>query len=196
MRNMINILPATYRRQQIIRNRAVQWCSIIGFVLLSGLGWHWYEMKEHTYLTQQLDVLSREHKPTRTMLKQLVDMRKQLKELEQQESVAKELETQRNALTLLSVVSDTAQKTKGRLRVTKLELNNFQNAGAPAGTNAPAPPPGGLLLTGVSLDNPAVAELLDGLQHSGIFSHVELLKLKEREGGDKTMRDYEVRCEF
>ena len=196
MRNMINILPATYRRQQIIRNRAVQWCSIIGFVLLSGLGWHWHEMKEHTYLTQQLDVLSREHTPTRTMLKQLVDMRKQLKELEQQEIVAKELETQRNALTLLSVISDTAQKTKGRLRVTKFELSNFQNAGKPAGTNTVAPPPGGLLLTGVSLDNPAVAELLEGLQHSGIFSHVELLKLKEREGNDKTMRDYQVRCEF
>jgi hypothetical protein len=129
MRTMINILPATYRRQQIIRNRAVQWSMIIGVALLTGWGWHWHEMQEHTYLSQQLDVLSREHTPTRTMLKQLVD-------------------------------------------------------------------PGGLLLTGVSLDNPAVAELLDGLQHSGIFSHVELLKLKEREGNDNSMRDYEVRCEF
>ena len=102
--------------------------------------------------------------------------------MQQQEAVAKELETQRNALTLLGVISDTAQKTKGRLRVTKLELNNFQNAGKAEGASSSAPPPGGLVLTGVSLDNPAVAELLDGLQHSGIFSHVELLKLKEREG--------------
>ena len=153
-------------------------------------------MQEHTYLSQQLDVLAREHKPTRTMLKQLVDMRKQLKELEQQEIVAKELETQRNALTLLGLISDTAQKTNGRLRITKFELSNFQNTAQLAGTNTVAPPPGGLLITGVSLDNPAVAELLDGLQYSGIFSHVELLKLKEREGNDKTMCDYEVRCEF
>ena len=40
------------------------------------------------------------------------------------------------------------------------------------------------MLAGVSLDNPAVAELLDGLQDSGIFSRVELLTLKEREGKD------------
>ena len=50
------------------------------------------------------------------------------------------------------------------------------------------------MLSGVSLDNQPVADLLDGLQHSGIFSRVELLKLKEREG--MSLRDYEVRCEF
>ena len=195
MRTMINILPASYRRQQIIRNRAVQWTTIIVAVLATGWTWHWLEMREQTYLSQRLEVLSREHAPTQMMLKQLVDMRHQLKELQQQESVAKELETQRNALTLLGVISDTAQKTKGKLRVTKFELTNFQNAGkADAAAAGNSPPPGGLLLSGVSLDNPAVAELLDGLQHSGIFSHVELLKLKERDG--LTLRDYEVRCEF
>ena len=52
------------------------------------------------------------------------------------------------------------------------------------------------MLAGVSLDNPAVAELLDGLQDSGIFSRVELLTLKEREDSDVSLRDYEVRCEF
>ncbi len=93
------------------------------------------------------------------------------------------------------MISDTAEKTKGRLRVTKFELSNFQNAGKAEGASqGSAPPPGALVVSGVSLDNPAVAELLDGLQHSGIFSHVELLKLKEREG--MSVRDYEVRCEF
>jgi hypothetical protein len=128
------------------------------------------------------------------MLKQVVDMRRQLKDLDEQERVAKELETQRNALTLLGVISNTAQKTNGRLRVTKLEISNFQNAGQAAGATASATSPGGLVLAGVSLDNPSVAELLDGLQRSGIFSRVELKTLKEREG--IALRDYEVRCEF
>ena len=35
-------------------------------MLLSGLGWHWYEMKEHTYLTQRLDVLSAKFGAERT----------------------------------------------------------------------------------------------------------------------------------
>jgi type IV pilus assembly PilN-like protein len=195
MKTAINLLPQSFRRQQILCKRVVQWTSIISAVLVTGWGWHWYEMREDRKLSQQLDTLSREHAPTQNMLKQLVEMRQQLVELEQQENVSKVLDCQRNALTLLGVVSDTARKTNGKLRVTKFELSNFQ--GAPVGgigANVTKPP--GLILGGVSLDNPAVAELLDGLQKSGIFSHVELLTLKEREDKKTSVRDYEVRCEF
>jgi Tfp pilus assembly protein PilN len=191
---MINILPATYRRQQIARKRAVQWVSIMVVVLSTGWCWHWAEMREQGRLTQELEVLSREHEPTQTMLKQVVDMRKQLKELQEREGVAKVLETQRNALTLLGVISKTAEQTKGRVRVTRMELTNFQEVGGE--TKAGAPPASGLKLTGVSVDNPSVAEMLNGLQHAGIFSHVELLKLKEREDKSSALRDYELSCQF
>ena len=56
--------------------------------------------------------------------------------------------------------------------------------------------PPGLTVNGVSLDNPAVAELLDGLQKSGVFRRVELVTLKEREDKEAALRDYEMRCEF
>ncbi|HEY4259975.1 MAG TPA: PilN domain-containing protein [Schlesneria sp.] len=192
MRTAINLLPQSFRRQQIVRKRLVQWTTIISAVLLTGWGWHWYEMREDRQLTQQLETLSREHAPTQAMLKQLMEMRQQLKELEQQETVAKELDCQRNALTLLGVISDSAQKSKGRLRVTKFEISNFQGGQSSSdGTKTP-----GLSVSGVSLDNPAVAELLDGLQKSGVFRKVELLTLKEREDKESALRDYEVRCEF
>src|SRR3990172_8446157 len=125
------------------------------------------------------------------MLKQLVDMRTQLKELEQQEAVARELENKRNALALLGVVSQMARRANGRLRVTKLELTGFQSMLASDGVSTTGGQAGGLLLGGVSLDNPAVAELLDGLQDSGLFSRVELLTLKERENDPASLRDYE-----
>ena len=192
MRTAINLLPQSFRRQQILRKRLVQWTSIISAVLVTGWGWHWYEMREDRQLIQQLETLSREHAPTQAMLKQLMEMRQQLKELEQQETVAKELDCQRNALTLLGVISDSAQKSKGRLRVTRFEISNFQSAqGASDGTKTP-----GLTVGGVSLDNLAVSELLNGLQKSGVFRKVELLTLKEREDKDSALRDYEVRCEF
>ncbi len=194
MRTAINLLPQSFRRQQIVRQRLVQWTSIITAVLVTGWGWHWYEMRENRQLTQQLETLSREHAPTQAMLKQLVEMRQQLKELEQQETVAKELDCQRNALTLLGVISDSAQKTKGRLRVTKFEISNFQSAQG-AGDNGTAKA-AGLTVDGESLDNPAVAELLDGLQKSGVFKRVELLTLKERTDKEAALRDYEIRCEF
>ena len=195
MKTMVNLLPPLFRRQQIVRKRAIQWMSIISAVLVTGWGWHWYEMRENKQLSKQLETLSREHAPTQKMLKQLVSMRKQLVELQQQEEIAKELDCQRNALKLLGVISDTAQKTKGRLRVTKFELSNFQSA-AVGGNGAIVAKPPGLVLGGTSLDNPAVAELFEGLQKSGIFNRVELLTLKEREGKDAVLRDYELRCEF
>jgi hypothetical protein len=132
------------------------------------------------------------------MLQQLAKMRKQLDDLQQQEAVARELEYHRNALALLGVISETAQATEGRARVTRLELKDFQNMqpAAQAATGTQDTSASGLLLTGVSIDNPAVAELLDGLQDSGMFSHVELLLSKERDVNGTALRDYELRCEF
>ena len=194
MKTMINLLPPAFRRQQLIRKRIIQWSSVTCVVLFAGWLSHWYEMHEHQAQAQRLEVLSREHEPTQSMMRQLVEMRQKLVDLQQQELIARELEHERDALVVLGVISQTAQETNGRLRVTKLELSNFQNVG-PVGARG-AGPPGALILGGVSLDNPAVAELLDGLQDSGIFRHVELVALKERETDGVSLRDYELRCEF
>jgi hypothetical protein len=196
MKTMVNLLPMSFRRQQIVRLRVIQWTLVICAVLATGGVWHWYERLESVELARRLESLQREHAPARLMLKQLEDMRKQLDELHQQESVAQELEHQRNALTLLGVISDTANATQGRVRVTKLELTDFQNMRVPQPGSSANAGTSGLLVSGVSLDNPAVAELFDGLQDSGIFRRVELVVSKERMDGEVALRDYEMRCEF
>ena len=193
---MVNLLPMSFRRQQMARKRAIQWMVVICFVLACGWVSHRFELREETALAQQLEVLSREHRPTQSMLKQLMKMRHRLVSLQEQEAIARELETQRNPLTILGVVSKNASVTKGRLRVTQLELNEFQSM-AIGGEGSPSnAPTSSLALTGVALDNPAVAELLDRLQDSGLFGRVELLTMKQREDGSGKLRDYEVKCEF
>jgi hypothetical protein len=196
MKTMINLLPRSFRRQQVVRQRLIQWTAVACTVLATGAIWHWYERLENVELAQQLESLQREHAPARYMLEQLEDMRKQLDDLQQQESIATELEYQRNALTLLSVISDAAKSTKGRVRVTTLELKDFQSIQALSSPEAADSSNTGLLVSGVSLDNPAVAELFDGLQDSGIFRRVELVVSKERREGDLGLRDYQLRCEF
>jgi hypothetical protein len=195
MKTSLNILPTKYIKRQILRRRVVEWISLICVVLVTGSIWHLYELEEDRAMAQQLEMLEREHAPTQHLLQQLVAMRAKLDQLQQQETVARELERQRNALTLLGVVSRTAKDAGGRLRLSKLELANFQ-ADGPGNSEAPAEASTGLLLSGVSLDNPAVGELLDGLQDSKIFRRVELLVLKEREDVEVPLRDYEFRCEF
>jgi len=147
-------------------------------------------------LSLERELLEREYRPTQTILRQLMEMRQQLEDLENQQQIAQQLERQRNALSLLGAVSQSAMRTKGRLRVTKLDLTGFQDAGGSNGTARAANQPARMVLTGVSLDNEAVGELLDGLQDSGIFSQVELRSLRERPENETSLRDYEVWCEF
>jgi hypothetical protein len=196
MRTMINLLPNLYRRQQVVRRRTKQWAVAVCVILLAGLFFHLRETGEQRVSAQRLEVLEREHLPTQTLLKQLVDMRQKLVDLQKQEVIANELEHQRNALALLGVISDAAQDTGGRLRVTNMELSNFQSPHTAAGAGGATGQPGKLVLRGVSLDSPAVFELLDGLQNSGMFSRVVLNLLTEREGREIALRDYEVSCEF
>ena len=196
MRSMINLLPMAYRRQQVVRKRVVQWTSVVCVVLFVGWSWHQFEYREALALSQQLESLEREYRPNTTMLAQLVSMRQKLEELQQQEAVAKKLEYQRNALTLLGVISETAKATDGRVRVTKVELVGFQDTQEQEQAAVGDMPTSGLVVSGVSLDNPAVTELVDGLKEAKIFSSVELLSSKEREEGETSMQDYAVRCVF
>jgi hypothetical protein len=192
---MINLLPVAYRRQQIVRKRALQWSAAVVAVAAIGGGWHWLERQEEIRLAQQLDSLEREHAPTKTMLAQLIDMRHRLDESQQQEVVAMELERQRSVLALLGVISETAQASGGRVRVTGLEVKGFQNMHESTPVEGQEQVLDRVVVRGVSLDNPAVADMLGGLQDSGMFSRVEW-QMKERAEGDISLRDYELRCEY
>jgi len=193
MKGMLNLLPTSFRRQQMVRKRVIQWTSIMSTVLALGWAWHWYEAREDRNLSQQFETLSREHGPTQKMLQQLMEMRQQLVDLQQQEAVAKELNAQRNALKLLAVVGDAARATKGRLRVTRLEVNNFQ-ASQSGSDEQNVGKTTGLLLDGLSLDDRAVGDFLEELQKSGIFTHADPLAIKEREDKNTALREYQIQC--
>lgn len=193
MKTSINLLGLSQRRQQMLRRRVAQWCKLIVVVLLGGMGIHWYLSREQAALARRYEALANGHRPTEAMLRELISMREQLAEIKQQELVARELEQQRQVLAVLGLISQSARRTDGRLRVTKLELSDFQRFEHVRGA-APDDAGGACArLNGVALDNPSVAELLEGLQDSGFFQRVELLALKERDGEVSELRDYELR---
>jgi Tfp pilus assembly protein PilN len=193
MKTNINLLPPVLRRKQMARQRVVQWSAVVGITLLVIWTAGWIKLREYHLLSQKLEVLTREHRPNHAMLKELVAMRNTLAGLHRLETVAAELDAQRHVLTLLGLVSRSAQQTGGNLRVTSLKLMGFQGSGmaSPAGAE-----PGSLILSGQSLDNPSVAELMDRLQESGLFTNVKLVSLKERQLSGVPFQDYEVRCEL
>jgi hypothetical protein len=193
MKTFVNLLPASFQRQIVIRRRIVQWSAVLVAGLTIGGLMRWRDVRIHDETSKRLDLLSREHQPTQTMLQQLVDMRRELDEMQQQENVAAELEYHRPALALLAILSDIGERTEGKLRITKLELTGLQTppAGSQDGQGAP-----NVLLTGHSLDNQSIAQLVSGLNDSGFFSMVELVNSTEMEMEGGLLREYQVRCEL
>ncbi|MEX2317157.1 MAG: PilN domain-containing protein [Pirellulales bacterium] len=196
MKTSINLLPASYQRQLVIRRRAYQWGAVLGVGLLIGAAVRWSDVRENYVIARRLELLTREHQPTQIMLKQLVDMRRELGELQQLAHIAQELEFQRPALSLIGLLSEIGEKAGGRLRVTRMDLTGLQQPGPDGKAEAPNATGSGVTLTGVSLDNPSVAKLVTGLDESGFFARTYLVKSKELGDEENSLREYEVRGEF
>jgi hypothetical protein len=195
MKTAINLLPAAYQRQLVVRRRALQWSVVLGIGLVVGGVVRWIDVRESRDVAQRLELLSQEHAPTQTMLKQLVDMRRELDESQQLAVVAAELEYQRPVLSLLGILSEIGERTGGKLRVTKLDLTGLQQAPS-SKTDQRGATSAGILVSGVSLDNPSVAKLVTGLNDSGFFAHTYLVKSRELGEDTSALREYEVKCEF
>jgi Tfp pilus assembly protein PilN len=194
MRTSINLLPVPFRRQLMLRRRLTQWCAVVFALALVMWIARWYKLREYYVLSQQQEVLEREHRPLQAMVKEIAQMRHQLENLDQQEKVAKELDCQRQVLALLGLVSHIAQQSNGKLRVTNFQVTDLQSSSAGDRQHAAGSHGGDFTLLGVSLDSPTVAELLDTLQHSGLFRSVELVSLKERHEGQISLQDFQVVC--
>lgn len=200
MKAAINLLPFAYRRQWLIRRRALQWSAILAATLAAIGVARWYKGHERQVLTRQLEAITREGRPSQTMLREITRMRAQIDRLQHHQSIAQELEQQRQALALLGVISEAARRTEGRLRVLDCRVVDLQAIEVDENQSESPLRPGTVTLTGVALDSPTVAEFHDGLLRSGLFADVKLIKSNERTGLGAGLApelfEYEVRCEL
>jgi Tfp pilus assembly protein PilN len=180
----------------MLRRRAIQWSVVLCIVLAASWGARWWKLREYHELSQQLEAVAREGRPAQVKLQEITVMRQQLGQLQQHEDVAQELQQQRQVLAVLGVVSQAAEQSGGRLRVTDFKITDLQAART---TTEPGKEPthgGTVTLIGVSLDSPAVAEFHDTLERSGLFAEVKLVKSNTRKESDTSLCDYELSCEL
>lgn len=196
MKAAINLLPVVYRRQRLVRRRAIQWTVVLAAVLATIGVASWFKDHEYRLLERQLAAVDRESQPAQAMLGEVATMRKQIERLQQHQSIAQELEQQRQVLALLGAISEAARATEGRLRVVDCRVVDLQATEVAESQPANLVHPGTVTLLGVALDSPTVAEFNDGLMRSGLFADVKLIKSNERAAMGPEMFDYEVRCEL
>jgi hypothetical protein len=196
MKTALNLLPFAYRRQWLLRRRAIQWSTLLAVTLSAIFVVRWYKGHEQHTLARQLDAITRAGGPTQTMLREITRMRTQIERLQHHQTMAQELEQQRQVLALLGVIGEAAERTEGRLRVLDCHVVDLQATEVAENMADSAQRPGTVTLAGVALDSPAVAEFHDGLVRSGLFADVKLIKSNERTGMGPELYDYEVRCEL
>jgi hypothetical protein len=196
MKYSLNLLPTAYRRQRLARRCVLQWSAVLMAMLSIVFLNRWYKAGEYRMLSQQLEAQSRAGRPTQTMLREITGMRGQIDQLRSHQAIAQELEQQRQALALLAAVSEAAQKTGGRLRLTECRVVDLQAVSAATSAQDEVQPAGTVTLIGQALDGPSVAEFHDGLLRTGLFADVKLIKSNERVEGGTALYEYEVRCEL
>ena len=119
----------------MLRRRSIQWGTIICLVVAGAWAARWWKLRKFYELSQQLEAVAREVRPAQVKLQEITDMRQQLRQLQQHEDVAKELQQQRHVLAVLGAVSQAAQQSGGRLRVTDFKVADLQ---APHVESSPA----------------------------------------------------------
>jgi Tfp pilus assembly protein PilN len=196
MKTAMNLLPPALRRARMVRRRTIQWGAILCVVLVGAWGARWWKLREYHELNQQFEAVAREGRPAQVQLQEIGVMRQELGQLQKHEDVAQELQQQRQVLVVLGLVSQAAQQSEGRLRVTEFKVSDLQAAHAESQPGKEPVHGGTVTVIGVSLDSPTVAEFHDLLERSRLFADVKLIKSNARKENNVSLYDYEVCCEL
>lgn len=208
MKRSVNLLPWTYRRQQLVRRRLLQWVAVWALLLplaAAGLG---AALLRRGEVRQRVADLEAQYAPVAELARQLSEGRKTLRQWEDRRKGAAALEETRPALTLLGLVSRCARACDGRLRIDKLSLQPRQ---APSVAEPPKTPPGRpgpqtsrvagrpsatVAIQGQALDNLAVAQFVAHLRETRAFERVELKSTAQQPGGQTRLCAYLIECTY
>ena len=157
--------------------------------------------------------------PVDKLREEIRGLRERAGALTRRESMLKPLEDPRPALTLLAMVSRSAEKCEGQLRVEKLVLRPAGEAGkaaaaAPSAPSLPGPGAGNaqaaapapvparpastslVTITGAALDNLAVARFVVSLRQTGAFDRVELKSSEDKAPASQHVCSYTIECAY
>lgn len=184
LKNSIDLLPFSYRRNRLIRKRCLQWITVLIVVLL-GVSFE-YQRERQDY---QSDL--RHLRAQKSKYAGVVSKKKELAQLEKQisassESAAMEFDSPLNniALNLLGIVSNSVRGCNGRLWVEELKMVcdvTTENTNCRVG------------ISGKALDNLVVATFAAALRESAVFQRVAV-KRTNNGSTDNQMRNYSLEC--
>jgi Tfp pilus assembly protein PilN len=192
MKNYVNLLPWKCRKAQLVRLRLVQWSVAwvaVGALVVAASVAKWDQWNTTRDQTGRLEQALA---PTNALLAEIKTLSREVEQLRAGETAVAQLEAPRPALTLLGLVSRSAQECEGRLRVEQLTVTSSQlSEGNPQRTTdnrQPStdncPPVASVAIKGVAVDDLAVARFVLALRQTKAFDRVELKSSQEHPAHD------------
>ncbi len=198
MKTFVNMLPQSYRRQNLVRLRFVQWAPVWILVFAGAASAYWTENIHYKADLDGMRMKERRYAPVEKLSAELGTIRLQLTDLQKQEAVAAELVSSRPVLSLVGVVSRSARECGGNLRVSNFKLQAGASAGVLSGQrpDTAAATTRLLVLEGTAQDNLAVPKFVALLRRANVFERVELKSSKEETSQGDRGHSFHIECSF
>ena len=193
----LNLLPQSFQRDLVIRQRFLQWSLIWASVAVALLLWCGWEsllvMHQHSVLAEaELRCL-----PTRELQGRTNQVEQQLAAARAEQGHLEELLTDHRALATLALVSRAVQGTSGRVHVQNLQFHCPHDYPSLRTEKTPAPArQGHLHLQGIAADDEAIAAFIDALRHVPVVVHAELKSSSHWTAAGSDERKFEIVCKL
>ncbi len=209
MTTYINLLPWEYRLRKLALARIRQWSLVWGLTVVCLAALWWQRRDDHQAAVGNAQSLKQRYAAVKRLQTETLRLKTQLSDLQRQESLTSKLRNQGRGLTLVGLVSASAGRCAGRIRVQHFiyddnrPLLDAAPAATPTATTsttaAPTADPTSarlLSLKGTAADNLAVAEFVVGLRDAGTFDRVELKSAAEGTASRSKTIAYCLECGF
>ncbi len=187
MKTHLNLLPMSYRRGQLIRRRLKLWCALwlvaIGGTVLLG----WTQWSQYQADATKLASLRVRYQPLAVMKRDVASLREKIGALQRRESLALSLADERSMLGLLGLLSQASQSCDGRISIGRLSL--IRSGDSKSATSV-------LTLSGVAVDDIAVAQFASVLREANAFADVDLKSTGSTTVSGLEARAYSMECTF
>ncbi|MCA9118967.1 MAG: hypothetical protein H6822_16770 [Planctomycetaceae bacterium] len=187
MKSHLNLLPMGYRRGQLIQRRLKQW-SVLWFLAAAAtvlLGWT--QWSQYQAGAAKLTALRIRYEPVAAMKTDVIALQEKIDALQRRESLALSLADERSMLGLVGLLSEARRACDGRVSIAHLSMQ--RNEGDHAATSV-------MTLSGVAMDDLAVARFTNALREANAFVAVDLRSTGSTKVGEIEARTYTMECTF
>lgn len=197
-KNYANLLPEDYRRRRLVRRRLLQWIMISLVVVVGCVSTLIVRGGQLSRLQRAVAERRRVYAPTKTMLAEIPRMEYEMQELSRRDGMVAKLRDPRPPLTAIGMVSQSAARCKGGVRVLQLIVERPETTPPPLdGDAAEDKVKSGLItIQGTGADNPAVAQFVASLRRTQAFRRVDLKSSVRGRFALSDVQRFVVECEF